>query len=44
MLGPALVRREPVGVVGAIVPWNVPLFVTIAEARPGAARPAARWC
>ena len=24
VLGPTLVRREPVGVVGAIVPWNVP--------------------
>ncbi len=29
MLGPCLVRREPVGVAGCIVPWNVPLFVTI---------------
>jgi betaine-aldehyde dehydrogenase len=29
MLGPCLVRREPVGVAGAIVPWNVPLFVTM---------------
>ena len=35
--GPMLVRREPVGVVGAIVPWNVPLFVTMLEAR------ARRW-
>jgi aldehyde dehydrogenase (NAD+) len=29
MLGPCLVRREPVGVAGCIVPWNVPLFVTV---------------
>jgi betaine-aldehyde dehydrogenase len=29
MLGPCIVRREPVGVAGCIVPWNVPLFVTI---------------
>jgi betaine-aldehyde dehydrogenase len=26
MLGPTLVRREPVGVAAAIVPWNVPQF------------------
>ena len=29
-----LVRKEPVGVVAAIVPWNVPLFVA-SEAGPG---------
>jgi betaine-aldehyde dehydrogenase len=29
MLGPCIVRREPVGVAGCIVPWNVPLFVTM---------------
>lgn len=34
MLGPALVRREPVGVVGAIVPWNVPLFATVLKLAP----------
>ena len=34
MLGPTLVRREPVGVVGAIVPWNVPLFVTMLKLAP----------
>ena len=38
MLGPALVRREPVGVVGAIVPWNVPLFVTMLKLGAGARR------
>ena len=27
MLGPTLVRREPVGVVAGIIPWNVPLFI-----------------
>ena len=29
MLGSCLVRREPVGVAGCIVPWNVPFFVTM---------------
>ena len=29
-----LVRHEPVGVVGAIVPWNVPQFVTMAKVAP----------
>ena len=37
VMGQALVRREPVGVVGAIVPWNVPLFTTIAKLAPSLA-------
>jgi betaine-aldehyde dehydrogenase len=37
MLGPALVRREPVGVVGAIVPWNVPQFVIMLKLGPALA-------
>ena len=37
MLGPALVRREAVGVVGAIVPWNVPLFVIMLKLGPALA-------
>ncbi|WP_045878045.1 aldehyde dehydrogenase [Pseudofrankia sp. DC12] len=37
MLGPALVRRLPVGVVGAIVPWNVPLYVTALKLGPALA-------
>jgi betaine-aldehyde dehydrogenase len=37
MLGPALVRREPVGVAAAIVPWNVPLFVTMLKLAPAMA-------
>jgi betaine-aldehyde dehydrogenase len=37
ILGPTLVRREPVGVVGAIVPWNVPLFVTSLKLGPALA-------
>src|SRR5262245_39490370 len=34
MLGPVTVRREPVGVVAAIVPWNVPQFVTMTKIAP----------
>ena len=34
MLGPAIVRREPVGVVGGIIPWNVPLFITMLKLGP----------
>jgi aldehyde dehydrogenase (NAD+) len=32
--GDVIVRREPVGVVGAIVPWNVPQFVTMSKLAP----------
>ena len=34
LMAPMLVRREPVGVVGAIVPWNVPLFTTVLKIGP----------
>jgi len=34
MLGPALVRREPVGVAVGIIPWNVPLFITVLKMAP----------
>jgi len=37
MLGPALVRREPVGVVAAIVPWNVPQFTAMLKLGPALA-------
>ncbi|MCX5382730.1 aldehyde dehydrogenase [Streptomyces sp. NBC_00083] len=33
-LGPLLIRREPVGVVAAVVPWNVPQFVAAAKLAP----------
>ncbi|WJV49082.1 aldehyde dehydrogenase [Streptomyces flavofungini] len=33
-LGPILVRREPVGVVAAVVPWNVPQFTAAAKLAP----------
>src|SRR5256714_10018210 len=32
--GDVIVRHEPVGVVGAIVPWNVPQFVTMSKLAP----------
>ena len=34
LLGPVTVRREPVGVVAAIVPWNVPQFVLMTKLAP----------
>ncbi|HEY3841992.1 MAG TPA: aldehyde dehydrogenase family protein, partial [Acidimicrobiales bacterium] len=35
MLNPqVLVTKEPVGVVGAIAPWNVPLFIAAAKLAP----------
>jgi aldehyde dehydrogenase (NAD+) len=34
MLGEAIVVKHPVGVVGAIVPWNVPLFVSMLKLAP----------
>ncbi|WP_326643918.1 aldehyde dehydrogenase [Streptosporangium sp. NBC_01755] len=32
--GPVTVRREPVGVVAAVVPWNVPQFVIMIKLAP----------
>jgi aldehyde dehydrogenase (NAD+) len=37
MLGPCIVRREPVGVAGCIIPWNVPLFVLMLKLGPALA-------
>jgi betaine-aldehyde dehydrogenase len=34
VLGPVVVRREPVGVVAAVIAWNVPLFLTAAKLAP----------
>ncbi|MFE9253717.1 aldehyde dehydrogenase [Streptomyces sp. NPDC006879] len=34
VLGRILVRREPVGVVAAVTPWNVPQFVAAAKLAP----------
>ncbi len=34
VVGPVVVRSEPVGVVAAVVPWNVPQFVTFSKFAP----------
>ncbi|MGH9028992.1 MAG: aldehyde dehydrogenase, partial [Acidimicrobiales bacterium] len=34
LMGQVLVAKEPVGVVGAISPWNVPLFIAAAKLGP----------
>ena len=34
LMGPVLVANEPVGVVAAIAPWNVPLFIAAAKLAP----------
>ena len=36
-MGPALVRREPVGVCAGIIPWNVHLFITMLKLGPALA-------
>jgi aldehyde dehydrogenase (NAD+) len=34
MFGRSVVRREPVGVVAAVIPWNVPLFIAVNKLAP----------
>ncbi|CAN5786081.1 aldehyde dehydrogenase [soil metagenome] len=34
MFGPVVVRREPIGVAAAIVPWNVPMFENVIKLAP----------
>ena len=34
LLGPAVVRSEPVGVAAGIVAWNVPQFITVSKIAP----------
>ena len=43
-VGQALVTKDPVGVVAAVVPWNVPLSLTLQKAGAGARSPGARSC
>ena len=35
--GMSIIRREPVGVVGAIVPWNYPLYIAVWKIAPALA-------
>jgi betaine-aldehyde dehydrogenase len=37
VLGKSWILREPIGVVGAIIPWNVPLFVALTKLGPALA-------
>lgn len=34
MMGPLPARKEPVGVVAGMIPWNVPLFITMLKFAP----------
>ena len=36
-MGPALVRKEAVGVCAGIIPWNVPMFITMLKFAPALA-------
>ncbi len=36
-LGTSVVRREPIGVVGCIVPWNYPLYIAVWQIAPALA-------
>jgi len=35
--GTSIIRREPVGVVGAVVPWNYPLYIAVWKIAPALA-------
>ncbi|MCB0975271.1 MAG: aldehyde dehydrogenase [Actinobacteria bacterium] len=37
VMGPAVVRKEPVGVAVGIVPWNVPLYISMLKLGPALA-------
>jgi betaine-aldehyde dehydrogenase len=37
MMGPTVVRREPVGVCAAIIPWNIPFFIAMLKLGPAMA-------
>jgi betaine-aldehyde dehydrogenase len=36
-LGTSIIRREPLGVIGAIIPWNYPLFIAMWKIAPALA-------
>ena len=36
-LGVSIIRREPIGVIGAIVPWNYPLYIAMWKIAPALA-------
>ncbi len=36
-MGTSIIRREPIGVVGAIVPWNYPLYIAVWKLAPALA-------
>ena len=36
-MGTSIIRREPLGVVGAIVPWNYPLYIAVWKIAPALA-------
>ena len=40
----ALITREPLGVVGAVVPWNFPLLMAAWKFAPALWPPAIAWC
>ena len=40
----SMLRREPLGVIGSIAPWNYPLNMATWKIGPGAHRRATRWC
>ena len=37
-------RREPIGVVGAIIPWNAPVHARLRSRSRRRCAPATRWC
>jgi len=36
-MGTSIIRREPIGVVGSIVPWNYPLYIAVWQIAPALA-------
>ena len=40
----SMIRREPLGIVGGIAPWNYPLMMAVWKLAPGARRRATSRC